>query len=100
MSRRTARFEFLILTVVVSLISVSVVAQEKNPDRNAYFGETHVHTSWSFDAFIFGNHITGPADAYKYFKGETIKHPLGYDNQDHHAARLGRCNRSLGVCRH
>ena len=23
--------------------------------------------------------ITGPADAYKYFKGETIKHPLGYD---------------------
>src|SRR5580700_11768660 len=75
-------------------------AQEKNPERNAYFGETHVHTSWSFDAFIFGNHITGPADAYKYFKGETIKHPLGYDNQDHHAARLGRCNRSLGVCRH
>jgi hypothetical protein len=52
---------------------------ERNPDREAYFGETHVHTSWSFDAFIFGNHVTGPADSYKYFKGETIKHPLGYD---------------------
>jgi hypothetical protein len=23
--------------------------------------------------------MTDPADAYKYFKGETIKHPLGYD---------------------
>ena len=52
---------------------------ERNPDRDAYFGETHQHTSWSFDAYIFGNHITGPADAYKYWKGETIKHPLGYD---------------------
>ena len=23
-----------------------------NPLKEAYFGETHVHTSWSFDAFI------------------------------------------------
>jgi hypothetical protein len=23
--------------------------------------------------------LTTPADAYKYFKGESIKHPLGYD---------------------
>jgi hypothetical protein len=52
---------------------------ERSPERNAYFGETHQHTSWSFDAYIFGNHITGPADAYKYWNGETIKHPLGYD---------------------
>jgi hypothetical protein len=37
-----------------------------------------MHTSWSFDAYIFGNTMTGPADAYKYAKGETIKHPLGY----------------------
>jgi hypothetical protein len=62
------------------LISSALAADvERNPDRNAYFGETHQHTSWSFDAFIFGNHITGPADAYKYYMGETIKHPLGYD---------------------
>lgn len=54
-------------------------AEQPNPLRNAYFGETHVHTSWSFDAFIFGNTKTGPADAYKYAKGETIKHPAGYD---------------------
>src|SRR5438552_15351011 len=54
-------------------------AQEKNPERNAYFGETHVHTSWSLDAFAIGNVLTTPGDAYKYFKGEPIKHPLGYD---------------------
>ncbi len=50
-----------------------------NPERDAYFGETHVHTSWSLDAWLFGNRITDPGDAYKYFMGEPIKHPLGYD---------------------
>ncbi len=52
---------------------------EKNPDRNAYFGEEHIHTSWSVDAWIFGNRITGPDDAYKYAQGQSIKHPLGYE---------------------
>ena len=54
-------------------------AQTRSPDREAYFGETHVHTSWSLDAFAMGNTLTTPADAYKYFKGEPIKHPLGYE---------------------
>jgi Protein of unknown function (DUF3604) len=47
--------------------------------REAYFGETHIHTSWSLDAWLFGNRMTDPGDAYKYFKGETIKAPLGYE---------------------
>jgi len=54
-------------------------APQPNPERNAYFGETHVHTSWSLDAFALGNLLTTPGDAYKYFKGEPIKHPMGYD---------------------
>lgn len=52
---------------------------ERNPDRNAYFGEEHIHTSWSVDAWVMGNRITGPDDALKYAQGQTIKHPLGYD---------------------
>ena len=67
------------LSVAVTLaIAVSVLAAP-NPDRDAYFGETHVHTSWSLDAFSLGNTLTTPADAYKYFKGEPIKHPLGFE---------------------
>ena len=54
-------------------------APQPNPERNAYFGETHLHTSWSVDAWVMGNRITGPADAYKYAQGETIKHPMGFD---------------------
>jgi Protein of unknown function (DUF3604) len=52
---------------------------ERNPDRNAYFGEEHIHTSWSVDAWVMGNRITGPDDALKYAQGQTIKHPMGYD---------------------
>jgi hypothetical protein len=52
---------------------------EKNPDRNAYFGEEHIHTSWSVDAWVMGNRLAGPDDALKYAQGQTIKHPLGYD---------------------
>ena len=52
---------------------------QPNPERNAYFGETHIHTSWSVDAWVMGNRLTGPDDAYKYAQGETIKHPMGFD---------------------
>ena len=51
-----------------------------NQERNVYFGDLHVHTKHSFDAYIFGTTAT-PDDAYKYAKGGSIKHPLGYDMQ-------------------
>lgn len=51
-----------------------------NARRNAYFGDLHVHTTYSFDAFAFGTMAT-PYDAYRYAKGEAIKHPGGFDVQ-------------------
>ena len=49
-------------------------------ERNAYFGDLHVHTGFSFDAFIFGTRAT-PDDAYRFAKGESISHPGGFDVQ-------------------
>src|SRR5215475_5972534 len=69
----------LLAVALVGLVATPALAQQKNPLRDAYFGETHVHTSWSLDAWLGGNRITDPGDAYKYFKGEPIKHPLGFD---------------------
>lgn len=37
-----------------------------NPERDAFFGEEHIHTSWSVDAWLMGNRLTGPDDALKY----------------------------------
>ncbi len=46
-------------------------AVAENPLKNAYFGETHVHTSYSLDAYIGGARLT-PDDAYRFAKGETV----------------------------
>jgi hypothetical protein len=67
----------LLLGTLAMLIAVPAFAAA-NRDRDVFYGETHVHTSWSFDAYIFGNTVTTPADAYKYAKGEPIMHPAGY----------------------
>jgi hypothetical protein len=50
------------------------------PERNAYFGDLHVHTTYSFDAFAFGT-IATPADAYRYARGEALLHPGGFEVQ-------------------
>ena len=52
-----------------------------NPDRDCFFGQTHSHTSWSVDAYLIGNHITTPEDAYKYSLGMPVKHPAGFEVQ-------------------
>ena len=49
-----------------------------NPLRDVFFGETHIHTSWSFDAYVFGNTLAGPEDAYQFALGKPIRHPAGY----------------------
>ena len=52
----------------------------ENALRNAYLGDLHVHTDYSFDAYAFGT-VATPYDAYRYAKGEAIAHPAGFDVQ-------------------
>ena len=87
----------LLASAATMLILTSAEAQE----RKAYFGETHVHTSWSFDAYIFGNHHDRRRPTrYKYAKGETDQAPARLRHQDRHAARLDGRDRPLRICRH
>ena len=48
-----------------------------NPLRNAYFGDLHVHTSWSLDAYNGGNRLNDPTVAYRYGRGEVVSGPNG-----------------------
>jgi len=51
-----------------------------NPENNAYFGDVHVHTGWSFDALTNGSKTT-PTDAYAWAQGRPITGSGGPDMQ-------------------
>jgi len=63
------------------LMMAPALAQQKNPERNVYYGEQHLHTSWSFDAYAFGDRLTGPEQFYQYALGQPTLHPGGYKVQ-------------------
>lgn len=50
-----------------------------NPTNNVYFGNLHVHSSYSFDGYTNGS-ITTPDDAYRWAKGAAI--PGGGDGSE------------------
>jgi len=58
--------------------------------RNLYFGDLHVHTSYSFDAHVFDVRAT-PHDAYRFARGEALAlPPLGPDGRGTQELRLDR----------
>ena len=63
------------------VISVpKAIAEIGIQERNAYYGDLHVHTAYSFDGYAFGTLAT-PYDAYRFAKGEIIKNPAGFNMQ-------------------
>ena len=59
---------------------VPVITIAKKALRDAYFGDTHVHTRYSLDAYVFGTRAS-PDDAYRFAKGAAIKHVGGFQMQ-------------------
>ena len=49
---------------------------EKSFPNRVYFGDTHLHTSYSADAGMIGNTL-GPDEAYRFAKGETVTSSSG-----------------------
>jgi hypothetical protein len=94
-----------ILFTTTCLLSTSILAEvnESNPLRDAYFGETHMHTAYSLDAYIGGTRLT-PDDAYRFAKGESVivdgqqlsrKRPLDFVAVTDHAEYLGEMYSTL-----
>ncbi|MGW8323538.1 MAG: DUF3604 domain-containing protein, partial [Thermodesulfobacteriota bacterium] len=65
---------------------------QHNPSRNVYFGDLHIHTSLSFDAWIWDVRTT-PADAYRFARGEPI--PLTHLEEGGQGTRTIRLERPL-----
>ncbi len=60
-------------------IDYSPYPQQKFPNK-VYFGETHLHTSFSTDAGMVGNTL-GPEDAFKIARGEPFVSSMGVPGQ-------------------
>ncbi|MEO1334537.1 MAG: DUF3604 domain-containing protein, partial [Myxococcota bacterium] len=57
-------------------IDARAACRRQNPQRDVFFGDLHVHTALSFDAWVFDVR-TMPADAFRFAQGQSIEHPLG-----------------------
>tara|TARA_A100001011_G_scaffold136900_1_gene144345 strand:- start:2176 stop:4272 length:2097 start_codon:yes stop_codon:yes gene_type:complete len=75
--QRDSALEIVDFSIENSPVNIDIPS---NPYRNPYYGDLHVHTKYSFDAYIFGVTAT-PYDAYRFATGEAVKHPLGFDMQ-------------------
>jgi len=65
------RWLLVSLTLAVSASARPITGQE----RNVYWGDTHLHTSYSVDAYNWGNVSAGPETAYRFAKGLPVTHP-------------------------
>ena len=61
-------------------VSVELDAVEQFPLNTALFGDLHVHTSWSIDAYAGENRL-GPNAAYRFAKGEKVTLQTGEEAQ-------------------
>lgn len=66
-----------------------VPCAQPNPSRNAYFGDLHLHTGFSFDAYVYGNHFT-PRDAYRFARGEAVAIPTLHATDEEILVQLDR----------
>ena len=79
---------FLVLTVVActdTSLSIEDYAEAPPPaspsegyneQRNVYFGDVHIHTRYSLDAYLLGTEVT-PDQSYRFAKGEAIESSFG-----------------------
>ena len=64
------------LLAITLLLSVTGLAQaSEETETQVYFGDTHLHTTYSFDAFLNKNFTADPDTSYRWAKGEPVIHP-------------------------
>ena len=88
----------LSLAIWILFLLPATPAAQEHAQRFPYFGDLHVHTSWSLDSYVNFNRV-GPRDAYRFAGGEPvvlsggrvvrIDRPLDFAAVTEHAEYLG-----------
>ena len=66
-------FSGLARSGAVMLMVICATTAHANPQL--LWGDTHLHTSYSFDAFLNGNQTADPNTAYAFARGQPVIHP-------------------------
>jgi len=69
------RIKISALTLALLASTPLLPASASSASREVYFGDTHLHTSYSFDAFLNRNQSADPDTAYRWAKGLPVIHP-------------------------
>ncbi|TAL01204.1 MAG: DUF3604 domain-containing protein [Rhodospirillaceae bacterium] len=81
--------------------ATAVAAIPANPLRNAYYGDLHLHTTYSFDAYVLMGTKADPETAYRFGRGEPVEYlgqmvqrgePLDFLAVTDHAENMGVFN--------
>jgi hypothetical protein len=64
-----------VTTALLGLLFSNVSAGEESSSTYLYWGDTHVHSSFSGDAYALGNTTVDPDTAYRYARGLPVIHP-------------------------
>jgi len=100
---KTAAALGALLVTSGATLALAGVPVGQNPLKTLYFGETHMHTAYSLDAFLGGTRQT-PGDAYRFARGETVivngqphrmRRPLDFAAVTDHAEYLGEMYAAL-----
>jgi len=67
--------KILASTLMIAVASLAAADDKSAASTQVYFGDTHLHSSYSFDAFLNNNHSADPDTAYRWAKGQPVIHP-------------------------
>ncbi|NHO88131.1 DUF3604 domain-containing protein [Pseudoteredinibacter isoporae] len=67
-------YNFLSFAVLASSL-MTAAPSHANAERELLWGDTHLHTSYSFDAYLNQNKSADPDTAYRWAKGQWVTHP-------------------------
>jgi hypothetical protein len=63
------------IRAAAGILSALLVTQSWATEKQILWGDTHLHTNRSFDAFTNRNFSVGPYEAYRFARGLPVEHP-------------------------